>query len=75
LPHIGHRLLGDDPFKKEEAIKTYDEPAPEKFAASEALHECLRYLQVKARDFLDESDEILSPKYSTIRETVHGTQY
>ena len=42
------------------------EPDPEKVAASLKLHEALAFARRFGRDFLDESDEILSPKYQLI---------
>lgn len=41
-------------------------PRPTVCSSSQALHEVLLYLQRYGRDVLDESDEILSPKYQLI---------
>ena len=51
--------------------KTGDEmfdnrPSAANLAASEKLHEALEFIRLYGRDFLDESDEILSPRFQLI---------
>ncbi|CAD7923999.1 unnamed protein product [Amoebophrya sp. A120] len=66
-PPVGKNTTNKGPNKSKDGNSSKTSvPDPLKVAASAKLHEALAFTQKYGRDVLDESDEILSPKYQLI---------